>query len=74
MPDYFDIIKSIWTLVYDAIEIISIYNEDNIEYIKGQILETQEIALKKGAVIAIGHGHININILPVYSGRCCSFP
>lgn len=35
LQDYFDIIKSIWTLVYDAIEIISIYNEDNIESKKG---------------------------------------
>jgi len=35
LQDYFDIIKSIWTVVYDAIEIISIYNEDNIESKKG---------------------------------------
>ena len=35
LQDYFDIIKSIWTLVYDAIEIVSIFNEDNIESKKG---------------------------------------
>lgn len=35
LQDYFDIIKSIWTLVYDAIEIVSILNEDNLESKKG---------------------------------------
>jgi hypothetical protein len=35
LQDYFDIIKSIWSIVYDAIEIISILNEDNIESKKG---------------------------------------
>jgi len=35
LQDYFDIIKSIWTVVYDSIEIISIYNEDKIESKKG---------------------------------------
>lgn len=35
LEDYFDIIKSMWTIVYDAIEVVSIYNEDNIESKKG---------------------------------------
>jgi hypothetical protein len=35
LQDYFDIIKSIWTVVYDSIEIISIHNEENIESKKG---------------------------------------
>lgn len=35
LQDYFDIIKSVWTVVYDAIEVISILNEDNLESKKG---------------------------------------
>jgi hypothetical protein len=35
LQDYFDIIKSIWTVVYDTIEIVSIFNEDNIGSKKG---------------------------------------
>jgi len=35
LQDYFDIIKSVWTVVYDSIEIISIINEDNLESKKG---------------------------------------
>jgi hypothetical protein len=35
LQDYFDIIKSIWTVVYDSIEIISIFNEDNLESKRG---------------------------------------
>jgi len=35
LKDYFDIIKSIWTVVYDSIEIISLLNEDNLESKKG---------------------------------------
>jgi polysaccharide deacetylase 2 family uncharacterized protein YibQ len=34
-------------------------NENDMEYIKGQMLEVQEIALREGEVIAIGHGRIN---------------
>jgi polysaccharide deacetylase 2 family uncharacterized protein YibQ len=30
-----------------------------MEYIKGQMLEVQETALKEGVVIAIGHSRIN---------------
>ena len=33
--DYFDIIKSVWTIVYDAIEVVSILNEDNLISKKG---------------------------------------
>jgi len=35
IQDYFDIVKSVWTIVYDCIEIISILNEDNIKSKKG---------------------------------------
>ena len=35
LQDYFDIIKSVWTVVYDSIEIITIFNEDNLESKKG---------------------------------------
>lgn len=35
LQDYFDIIKSVWTLVYDAIEVVSITNETNLESKKG---------------------------------------
>lgn len=35
LKDYFDIINSIWTVVYDSIEIISLLNEDNLESKKG---------------------------------------
>lgn len=35
LQDYFDIIKSVWTIVYDAIEVVSILNEDNLESKKG---------------------------------------
>jgi hypothetical protein len=35
LQDYFDIIKSVWSVVYDSIEIITIFNEDNLESKKG---------------------------------------
>ena len=35
LQDYFDIIKSVWTIVYDAIEVVSILNEDNLISKKG---------------------------------------
>jgi len=35
LQDYFDIIKSLWTVVYDSIEIVSILNENNLESKKG---------------------------------------
>jgi len=34
-------------------------NENDMEYIKGQMLEVQETVLKEGVVIAIGHSRIN---------------
>jgi hypothetical protein len=34
-------------------------NENDMEYVKGQMLEVQETALKEGVVIAIGHSRIN---------------
>jgi polysaccharide deacetylase 2 family uncharacterized protein YibQ len=34
-------------------------NENDMEYIKGQMLEVQEIALREGEAIVIGHGRIN---------------
>jgi len=34
-------------------------NEDDMDYIKGQLLEAKELAFKKGKVIAIGHNRIN---------------
>ena len=54
LQDYFDIIKSIWTVVYDAIEIVSIYNEDNLTSNKGyfytksnQIIKIWEYNIRK---------------------------
>jgi hypothetical protein len=35
LENYFDVIKSMWTLVYDTIEIVSIYNEKKLESKKG---------------------------------------
>ncbi len=35
LQDYFDIIKSVWTIVYDAIEVVSTLNEDNLTSKKG---------------------------------------
>lgn len=35
LQDYFNIIKSIWTVVYDSIEVISILNEDFLSSKKG---------------------------------------
>jgi hypothetical protein len=54
LQDYFDIIKSIWTIVYDTIEIVSIYNEDNLTSKKGyfytksnQIIKIWEYNIRK---------------------------
>lgn len=30
LQDYFNVIKSIWTIVYDSIEVVSILNDDNL--------------------------------------------
>ena len=35
LQEYFNIIKSIWTIVYDSIEVTSILNEDNLKSKKG---------------------------------------
>ncbi|MEA2020892.1 MAG: divergent polysaccharide deacetylase family protein [Candidatus Caldatribacteriota bacterium] len=34
-------------------------NEEDMDYIKGQLLEAKELAFKKGKVVAIGHDRIN---------------
>jgi hypothetical protein len=54
LQDYFDIIKSLWTVVYDSIEIVSIHNEDNIGSKKGyfttksnQIIKIWEYNIRK---------------------------
>jgi hypothetical protein len=54
LQDYFDIIKSIWTVVYDLIEIVSIFNEDNLTSKKGyfytksnQIIKIWEYNIRK---------------------------
>jgi hypothetical protein len=54
LQDYFDIIKSIWTVVYDAIEIVSIFNEDNLTSKRGyfytksnQIIKIWEYNVRK---------------------------
>jgi hypothetical protein len=54
LQDYFDIIKSIWTVVYDLIEIVSIYNEDNLTSKRGyfytksnQIIKIWEYNIRK---------------------------
>ena len=54
LQDYFDIIKSIWTVVYDSIEIVSIFNEDNLTSKKGyfytkssQIIKIWEYNIRK---------------------------
>jgi hypothetical protein len=54
LQDYFDIIKSVWSVVYDSIEIITIFNEDNLESKKGyfytksnQIIKIWEYNIRK---------------------------
>jgi polysaccharide deacetylase 2 family uncharacterized protein YibQ len=42
-----------------AVRSVFLDNENDMEYIKGQMLEIQETALRKGEVIAIGHSRIN---------------
>jgi len=67
LQDYFDIIKSIWTIVYDTIEIVSLYNEDNIESKKGyfytktnQIFRIWEYNIRKYK------GHNKFNVIEKY--------
>ena len=45
--------------VKTAVRSVFLDNENDMEYIKGQMLEVQKIALEKGEVIAIGHDRIN---------------
>jgi hypothetical protein len=46
LKDYFDIVKSVWTIVYDCVEIISILNEDNIQSKKGYYYTKSDKKLK----------------------------
>lgn len=45
--------------IKSAVRSVFLDNENDMEYIKGQMLEVQETALKEGVVIAIGHSRIN---------------
>ena len=45
--------------IKSAVRSVFLDNENDMEYIKGQMLEVQKIALEKGEVIAIGHDRIN---------------
>lgn len=45
--------------IKSAVRSVFLDNENGIEYIKEQMLEIQETALREGEVIAIGHGRIN---------------
>lgn len=42
-----------------AVRSVFLDNENDMEYIKGQMLEVQETALREGEAIAIGHSRIN---------------
>jgi polysaccharide deacetylase 2 family uncharacterized protein YibQ len=42
-----------------AVRSVFLDNKNDMEYIKGQMLEVQEIALREGGAIAIGHSRIN---------------
>jgi hypothetical protein len=45
--------------VKTAVRAVFLDNENDMEYIKGQMLEVQKIALRNGEAIAIGHSRIN---------------
>ena len=45
--------------IKSAVRSVFLDNENDMEYIKGQMLEVQKISLEKGEVIAIGHDRIN---------------
>lgn len=45
--------------IKSAVRSVFLDNGNDMEYIKGQMLEVQKIALEKGEVIAIGHDRIN---------------
>ncbi|MBA7590120.1 hypothetical protein ES708_32222 [subsurface metagenome] len=45
--------------IKSAVRSVFLDNENDMEYIKGQMLEVQETALREGEVIAIGHSRVN---------------
>lgn len=45
--------------IKSAVRSVFLDNENDMEYIKGQMSEVQETALREGEVIAIGHSRIN---------------
>ena len=45
--------------IKSAVRSVFLDNKNDMEYIKGQMLEVQETALREGEVIAIGHSRIN---------------
>lgn len=45
--------------IKSAVRSVFLDNENDMQYIKGQMLEVQETALRGGEVIAIGHSRIN---------------
>ena len=45
--------------IKSAVRSVFLDNENDMEYIKGQMLKVQETALREGEVIAIGHSRIN---------------
>ena len=45
--------------IKSAIRSVFLDNENDMEYIKGQMLKVQEAALREGEAIAIGHSRIN---------------
>ena len=45
--------------IKSAVRSVFLDNENDMDYIKGQMLKVQETALKEGVAIAIGHSRIN---------------
>lgn len=45
--------------IKSAVRSVFLDNENDMDYIKGQMLEVQETALREGEAIAIGHSRIN---------------
>lgn len=45
--------------IKSAVRTVFLDNENDMDYIKGQMLEVQETALREGEAIAIGHSRIN---------------
>ena len=45
--------------IKSAVRSVFLDNENDMDYIKGQIIEVQETALREGEAIAIGHSRIN---------------